>query len=116
MISTSTVTARVPREVKRQAEIVLKRQGLTPTEVINRLYEKIIALGTFPEDTFPNMHAFPEPGERVLDAGTLNGEQSRMYEAFLRHKEFKVEFPVDFGYDYKRIIAEGRRKDYEALS
>jgi antitoxin component of RelBE/YafQ-DinJ toxin-antitoxin module len=123
MAASDMVTARVPREIKRQAEIVLRKQGMTPTGAINRVYDFIASAGEFPENAIPDPHAFPEPGERRLDANTLDAltaespEQRQRLEAFARHRSFMVQ---DWGEylrkPYKKIIAEGRRRDYEALS
>jgi len=115
--STATVTARVPREIKRQAEKVLQRQGLTPSIAINRLYQAIISENSFPAQALPDAKVFPDPGERRLDPETMTDRQKERWEAIKRHMEFEVvDWGDDLGKPYKQIIEEGKRRDYEALS
>ena len=115
--STATVTARVPREIKRQAEKVLKQQGLTPSIAINRLYQAIISEGSFPAQALPDTKVFPDPGERRLDFEAMTDKQKARWQAIKRHMEFEgVDWGDDLGKPYKQIIEEGRRRDYEALS
>jgi antitoxin component of RelBE/YafQ-DinJ toxin-antitoxin module len=117
MSATSTVTARVPREIKQQAELVFKKQGMTATDAINRLYESTSSRGYFPERELPDPHAFPEPGKRRLDPKTMTDEQKRKWEAIKRLRSVKVEDWGDYhGRPCKEVIAEGRLRDYEALS
>ncbi|MCL2136553.1 MAG: type II toxin-antitoxin system RelB/DinJ family antitoxin [Coriobacteriia bacterium] len=117
MANTATVTARVPREIKRQAEKVLKQQGMTPTEAINRLYMAVAKQKEFPVEALPDPHAFPEPGERRLDLNKMENAQLETWEALKRLAKIRVEdWGEDFDKPYKQIIEEGRRRDYEALS
>jgi antitoxin component of RelBE/YafQ-DinJ toxin-antitoxin module len=121
--STATVTARVPREIKQQVEMALLRQGMTPTEAINRLYRFVAHNGAFPEDELPDPHAFPKPGERRLDKKkieqlkSISAENKRKWDAFISLWNFRIEdWGEDLNKPYKQIIAEGRLADYEALS
>jgi antitoxin component of RelBE/YafQ-DinJ toxin-antitoxin module len=42
------VTARVPREIRQQGNMVLKRIGATPTQLVNEAYEYVIKHGKLP--------------------------------------------------------------------
>jgi antitoxin component of RelBE/YafQ-DinJ toxin-antitoxin module len=42
------VTARVPREIRRQGNMVLQRIGATPTQLVNNAYEYVIRHGKLP--------------------------------------------------------------------
>lgn len=50
MSTTSKVQANVDRDLKNNAETIIKEVGLTPTAIINGLYRKIVATGKIPFD------------------------------------------------------------------
>lgn len=45
----ATVTARVPVEIRNQVHAALRKNGHTPTELINRAYQAYLATGELPD-------------------------------------------------------------------
>ncbi len=122
----ATVSARVPVEVKKQADKKLRQMGSSTTELINAAYDYLIAEGHLPQ-------VHPEAGERDTEK-SLSPEQLVCLRDFFSQTTFEVEesliesvlgdaSPADserVDWDgrsgYKSVIASGRLADYEALA
>ncbi|MDR2957041.1 MAG: type II toxin-antitoxin system RelB/DinJ family antitoxin [Coriobacteriales bacterium] len=117
MAETAMITARIPREIKRRAEIVLQKQGITTSVAINRLFEVIATTERFPADILPDPHAFPQPGHRELNRNTIKTTKLQDYDALLGLLDpLPIDWREDTGKPYDEIIKEGKRQDHEALS
>ncbi len=104
----TTVSARIPVEVKKQADKKLRDMGSSPTELINAAYRYVLK-----ENRLPVASAKATAGKRKR---SLNKEQQRQLKEFLAKATFAVPEEALEGKTYKEIIAEGRRADYEALA
>ena len=102
----TVVTARVPTEIKKQGNAVLKRIGSTPTELINSAYEYVISQGSLPTD-----HVLAHPGPRELTPGQRNKLKERGHRMLV-----KSDGDVLNDRSLKNVLAEMRYADYEALS
>ncbi len=109
------VTARVPSEIKRQGNNVLKQIGATATQLVNAAYEYVIAEGRLPSPRKAT-GADPSLDGTTLQTRTLPPSAVAELSASLATSTFEV--PASFwdGRPYKDLIAEGRRADYEALA
>ncbi len=109
------VTARVPSEIKRQGNSVLKQIGATATQLVNAAYEYVIAEGRLPSPR-KAIDAETIPDNAVLQTRTLPPSATAELSASLAASTFEV--PASFwgGRPYKDLIAEGRWADYEALA
>lgn len=104
----AVVTARVPVEIRRQGNEVLRSIGSNPTQLINAAYEYVISHGSL-------------PGSRVvgdLDASDrdLTPEQRNELVSFFNESTFPVPSSYWDGSSDKELIRNGRAADYEALS
>lgn len=104
----SVVTARVPVEVRRQGNEVLRSLGSTPTQLVNAAYEYVIVRGTLPG---ADSAGSPKPGKRVLSS------QERVQLAeFFTATTAPISEEYWRGKTYKQLLEEGRLADYEALA
>lgn len=109
------VTARVPSEIRRQGNAVLKEIGATPTQLVNAAYEYILAKRRLPKTSSDTTsQARFDDGEIVHRR--LDSESLRQLEESIERSTLRV--PASFweGASYKDVIAKGRRADYEALA
>ena len=99
------VTARVPAEIKKQGNAVLREIGSTPTELVNAAYEYVLKEGALPVHNPPL-----EP--RVI---RLTDAQKRK----LRERSEKMTYavPESFwqGKSYKELLEDAIKEKYEAL-
>lgn len=100
------VTARVPVEIKRQGNAVLKQIGSTPTELVNSAYAYVLEHGGLPTDR-PKVC----PGRRELNANQKD-------KLIRRGRNMLVKPGGDLldGRPFKEVLSEMRYADYEALS
>lgn len=102
----ATVTARVPVEIRRQGNAVLKKIGSTPTALVNAAYVYVLEQEELPIKA----HAL-EP--RVIK---LTDEQKQA----LRERSARATcaVPESFwqGRSYKDLLEEAVREKYEALA
>lgn len=105
------VTARVPVEVKRQAEEVLRAKGSNLSEAVNAVLIYVIDTGQLPREDETvagrnsNKHLSPQQRDELrqsLRACTVTAPDS-----------FWDQYPDP---TYRDIISEGRAAAYEALS
>lgn len=110
------VTARVPSEIRRQGNAVLKEIGATPTQLVNAAYEYVLARHGLPK-------AADKP-ESCASAGEQGTVTRRTLDPVAAHElatsieRSTLAIPESFwaGRTYKEILAEGRCADYEALA
>lgn len=100
------VSARVPVELRDQVSDQLQRIGATPTELINRAYEFVLANKALPEG-----RQGMAPGRRVLAAAQLEE---------LRQSIERTTLPLlsglDDGISYDSMLEEALRDEHEALA
>ena len=109
------VTARVPLEIRRQGNDVLKRLGSTPTQLVNAAYEYVIAKGELPVAHKRDAGAVDTEDGSVVRR-VLNAAEARELTASIGASTLDI--PEDCWDDgsYRDAIAEGRWADYEALA
>lgn len=106
------VTARVPVEVRNQGNAILKRIGSSPTKLVNAAYDYVLRHESLPdqEPSAPAAGGEPQKTVRIITPEI----RAQIEAAFAA-----VALPTPVGgwdpRDYKEIIAEGKRADYEAL-
>ena len=100
------VTARVPVEIKEQANEVLARIGATPTQLINAAYEYVLE-----HEALPEKQAVAAAQHKVLPQ-----DQACKLRAAFERTSCAVSEGYWQGKDYKELIAEGKKADYEALA
>lgn len=100
------VTARVPVEIKRQGNAILKKIGSTPTELVNSAYRYVLEREELPMDKPQALS-----GRREL---TPNQKDKLIR----RGRKMLVKPGGDIlnGRSMKEVVAEMRYADYEALS
>ena len=114
------VTARVPIEIKEQGNAILREIGSSPTKLINAAYNYLLATHALPSAGLTIEYMGPPAG--LSPSGkkvrVITKEIREELERSLAATTFDVpdEFWDELGdRDYRDIIAEGRRADYEAL-
>jgi antitoxin component of RelBE/YafQ-DinJ toxin-antitoxin module len=75
----STVTARVPKEIREQADAALKRIDSTVTELVNAAFTFVIKTGALPT-VAPHVHNSSE----CRTARQLTPEQQVRFDAFVK--------------------------------
>ncbi|MCL1797878.1 MAG: type II toxin-antitoxin system RelB/DinJ family antitoxin [Eggerthellaceae bacterium] len=103
----SIVTARVPLEIKEQANEMLASIGATPTQLINAAYEYVLNNKKLPETLAP-----PSTAQHK----TLSQERVQKLHRILDQTSFAVAEEHWQGKSYKELLAEGKKADYEALT
>lgn len=110
------VTARVPLEVKEQVNIILKEIDSSPTKLINAAYEYVLRYHDLPR-------VVVEYDSRSCEERDELGRSIRYITQDMRTELDRLlsvatlEEPAG-GWDtrdYRYILAEGKREDYEAL-
>ena len=104
----SIVTARVPAEIKKQGNAVLREIGSTPTELVNAAYRYVLKERELPKEASPlaglaGQHRIlsPEQKERVRN----------------RVRRTTLNAPADWGSkSFKELLAEARDERYARLS
>lgn len=102
----TTASARVPVEVKRQGDAVLRGLGSSPTELINAAYAYVIECGSLPRP----------PRAKPTDTRGLSKARQAELRSFLERSSASA--PDAFWRDftsYGDLLQEGRTADYEAL-
>ena len=102
------VTARVPAEIKKQGNAVLREIGSTPTELVNAAYRYVLKERELPKEASPlaglaGQHRIlsPEQKERVRN----------------RVRRTTLNAPADWGSkSFKELLAEARHERYARLS
>ena len=107
----ATVSARVPDEVRRQAVARLRARGATVSDLVNAAFDYIIQTGELPGDAPGSEAPHRGRGPRALDPAQAAGLRES-----LAATTFPGATPAATGGTYKEFLAEGRRRDYEALS
>lgn len=102
----SIVTARVPSEIKRQGNAILKRIGSSPTELINSAYQYVLE-----NEDLPTERAAIKPGRKELSPNQKEKLKRRG-----RKMLVKPGGDLLNGRPLKEVLAEMRYADYEALS
>jgi antitoxin component of RelBE/YafQ-DinJ toxin-antitoxin module len=100
------VSARVPKEIRRQGNVVLERIGATPTQLVNAAYQYVIEHGALPA-TKKEL----SPANRTLSVAQLNKLKARSLRMALPGSELALK-----NRDLKELLAEGRLADYESLT
>lgn len=108
------VTARVPAEIRRQGNAMLKSLGATPTQLVNAAYEYLLNAGSLP--SAQGTGARTAQGETAPVQRRLSDEARRELTASIEASTLDVPQSFWTGRSYKDIIAEGRLADYEALA
>ena len=111
------VTARVPVEVKDQVGAILREIGSTPTQLINRAYEYVLAKRELPtiDVEYDGGVRDPKSGKRVVViTKEMRAELKRM------EKRCTFDLPQSFwdevgDRDLTDYIADIKWRDYEAL-
>ena len=101
----SFVSARIPVETKTKASKILAALGATHSDLVNAAYEFLLkteALPSCPKEAFETRH--------------LSEEQAARISEIIRSTTIPIPESAWEGKDYKSILSEGRRADYEALS
>jgi len=111
------VTARVPVEIKEQGNAILKEIGSSPTKLINAAYDYLLATHQLPslqvavEYLEGPQTAEPQRKKVCIVTRSMRDEVEESLEA--------CTLPEPKGgwdqRDYREIIAEGKKADYEAL-
>lgn len=103
----AVVTARVPVEIRRQGNEILRSIGSNPTQLINAAYEYVISHGSLP--------GYRAVGDLEASDRALTLAQRDELVSFFNESTFPV--PSDFwdGFSGKEMIGKGRAADYEAL-
>lgn len=91
------VSARVPRAKKERASSVLASIGATTSDLINSAFDYVI--------TNKELPTAARTVERNVEG----------FEEFVVKTTLAVEWPEGFDGDYKSLMADMRRADYEAL-
>lgn len=91
------VSARVPRAKKERASSVLSSIGATTSDLINSALDYVITNKELPGAARATERNFNE------------------FEEFVGKTTLAVEWPEGFAGDYKSLMADMRRADYEAL-
>lgn len=102
------VTARVPIEIKRQADARLKEMGSSTTELINAAYRYVLAQGQLP---IPKEAAVPDEPQ----VKTLAGEAAREFVTIWQTRS--VLEPRDYdGANFKELLDKARSDYYARLA
>ena len=98
------VTARVPVEIKRQADSKLKAMGSSATELVNAAYRYVLENGKLPGEIDASPRA-------ELQVKTLSGEAAQ---AFLKqwHARSVLEAPTYTGDNFKDVLDQARGEYY----
>lgn len=92
------VSARLPRAKKERGCSVLADIGATTSDLINKAFDYVIANGELP------------------NAEKTTAPTTEDFAAFVQASTLEVDWPDDFGGDYKELEARLRRAEYEALA
>ena len=103
----TTVSARVPIEIKKQADKKLRSLGASTTDLINAAFRYLLA-----ENELPGVRS---GGKRGANERVLSEEQRSYLQEFIAATSFEVD-DSDLSVSYKEEIAAGRFADYEALA
>ncbi|WP_251158695.1 hypothetical protein [Caniella muris] len=106
----ATISARVPDEVRRQGLSRLRAQGATVSDLVNAAFDYLIQTGEL-----PGRPSKVQGRRGPLGARALSPAQADELRRSLEATTFPDAVPADGG-NYKAALAEGRRRDYEALS
>ena len=110
------VTARVPAEVKKQANKVFEALRVTPSQAINALYEYVAANQRLPEFRSEEQIMFADR-ERFITPETLTPKMKSVLRAMQSIE--KLHSSIDWGEDADRptseLIDEARRERLEAI-
>ena len=104
-MESSLVSARIPVAKKEAGAGLLRSLGSTPSELVNRAYDYLIACGEL-----PSVPAASRKGRQGA------GEADGGLEAFLAASTVEVDWGADAAADYKELLRRGRRADYESLA
>ena len=99
------VSARIPTDVYSRGVKNLKRMDSNVTDLVRAAFEYVALTEQLPN----NNNTALKPGVR-----RFTPKQAREFQEFFGPEEGEIELPDDF--DYKKELAEGKRRDYEALS
>ena len=108
------VTARVPAEIRRQGNAMLKSLGATPTQLVNAAYEYLLNAGALPSMQGTSAEAAQKEAAPVQRS--LSDEAKHELAASIEASTLDIPQAFWSGRPYKDIIAEGRLADYEALA
>lgn len=102
----SIVTARVPVEIKRQGNAVLKKIGSTPTELVNAAYQYVLKREELPVEA------------RLLEPHVIKLTDEQKKTLRERGERATCAVPESFwqGKSYKDLLEEAMREKYEALA
>ncbi len=99
------VSARIPSDVYSRGVKNLKRMDSNVTDLVRAAFEYVALTEQLPSST----NAALKPGVRKFTP-----EQAREFQEMFGSEEGSINLPDNF--DYKKELAEGKRRDYEALS
>jgi len=109
------VTARVPAEIKKQANRALEALGVSQTEAINALFEYIASNQSLPDFRSDEKKLY-EGRERVIDPATMTPKMLKTLSAMRRIRELP---PIDWGDDAdkptQQLIDEARSEHLETI-
>lgn len=100
------VTARVPVEIKEQANDILKKIGANPTQLINAAYEYVLSQGELPQ-------AHPQ---KVKKKQGLSQDEKEQLIKSIEATSFSIPESHWSEDTYKDLIARDRGADYETLA
>lgn len=106
MDKVALVSARVPIEIKKQGNAILKQIDSTPTQLVNSAYQYVIEHGALPQ-VKPEL----KPEKRTLSKTQANKLKARQLLMSLPGAEQALD-----NKDFKVTLAEGRRADYESFT
>lgn len=101
------VAARVPVEIREQANGVLASMGKTPTQLINAAYQYVLKTGELPE-----ARTRPPRGARNLSREQLLRIEEQM--GFMRVSQF--DYSDSGAKTLKQALEENRKADYATLA
>ncbi len=86
------VTARVPREIKRRGDAVLKKIGATPTQLINASYEYVLACNGLPNAQLESKQL--KPGKRTITS-SIKKKLQKFEQSTVRIDDRYVDMPYE---------------------
>lgn len=103
-MESAMVNARVPRAKKEAGAEILESLGATTTELVNGAFDYLLANRQLPDAT--------PRGRREAENRT-----AARFAEFEKLSTLSIDWgPVPESVDYRKIIAEGKRADYESLA
>ena len=99
------VSARVPAELRDQANERLKAMGATPTELINRAYREFVSTGELPggSDMLQPGHRTLDESERGKLAASIAATSSPVPESYFADKSYDELLEGELAHAYSSL-------------